>query len=215
MFINQILKYPILYRLYQKSVRKSYSEYDLLKYIFLKIQKNNIKMLDICCGDSFILDHVNSFITNYMGLDYSEKYIQYSRSKWHNYSFLKVDLRKNISIDEIKEFQPNFIFMNGAIHHLDDQIIKNILSILNNLSFKYFLSVDPVKDKNAFLNRLMIKYDRGKFIRSKEDYQKLLKPFDQFVIDDFYKMSFKSVFHSKNLDIPKFYQDWKKNLNLR
>jgi len=214
MFINQILKYPILYRLYQKSVRKSYSEYDFIKYIFSKIQKDNIRMLDICCGDSFIINHVSNFISDYMGLDYSEKYIKYSRSNWPNFNFIKVDLSKHIVLDDIKKFQPNLIFMNGAIHHLNNEIMKNILNTLNNINFTYFLSIDPVRDNNNFLNRLMIKYDRGKYIRDKQEYEKLLRPFNQYIIDDFYKMSFKSVFHFKNLSIPGFYEDWKKELKI-
>ena len=29
-------------------------------------------------------------------------------------------------LNEIKDFNPNFIFINGALHHLDDTTVKNI-----------------------------------------------------------------------------------------
>ena len=44
----------------------------------------------------------------------------------------------------------------------------------------------------------MIFFDRGKFIRKKDEYKKLMSNYDQFVVDDFYKMSFQNVFHFKN-----------------
>ena len=37
--------------------------------------------------------------------------------------------------------------------------------------------------------------------------------YDQFIIDDFYQMSFQNVFHSKNVDIPELYNSWKILLN--
>ena len=37
--INFILKYPLLYRFYQKTVRSQYSEYDFFKFIFLNLKE--------------------------------------------------------------------------------------------------------------------------------------------------------------------------------
>ena len=60
---------------------------------------------------------------------------------------------------------------------------------------RYSLSViDPIKYNNSFLNTIMIKLDRGKFIRNKMQYEKLMDSFDSFVIDDFYKMNFQNVY---------------------
>ena len=59
--INFLLKNPSLYRFYQKTVRGKYDEYDFIKFIFEKNFFKNIRMLDICCGDSYILDYINEF----------------------------------------------------------------------------------------------------------------------------------------------------------
>ena len=32
-------------------------------------------MLDICCGDSYILEHISEFIDDYLGVDNNEKYL--------------------------------------------------------------------------------------------------------------------------------------------
>ena len=64
-----LLKFPTIYRLYQKTVRKKNHEYDFFKYFFNQISKKKIRVLDLCCGDSYILDYVEEYIDDYMGYD--------------------------------------------------------------------------------------------------------------------------------------------------
>ena len=33
--------------------------------------------------------------------------------------------------------------------------------------------------------------------------------YKQFIVDDFYQMSFQNIFHFNNIIIPKLYNDWK------
>ena len=37
--------------------------------------------------------------------------------------------------------------------------------------------------------------------------------FDSFVVDDFYKMNFKNIFHYKNFNLKEFYQNWKQEIS--
>ena len=99
--------------------------------------------------------------------------------------------------------------MNGAIHHLDDEIMDKINSFVSKYDKSKFLSVDPIKFDNGFINKIMIFFDRGKFIRKKEDYKKIMFNYNQFIIDDFYRMSFQNVFHYKNMNISNLYGAWK------
>ena len=55
----------------------------------------------------------------------------------------------------------------------------------------------------------MLFFDRGRFIRKKEDYKRIMSNYDQFIIDDFYRMSFQNVFHYKNMNISNLYGAWK------
>ena len=196
--INTILKYPILYRLYQKSVRSLYSEYDFIRFIFSKFENKEIRMLDLCCGDSFILNFVGEYLKDYLGADYSDKYIKFSENKWKKFKFLKLDLNNPDSLKDLKSFNPNFIFINGAIHHLDDKTVSNINSLIAEFNESHFLSIDPVVHDNKFLNKIMIYFDRGKFIRSKINYAILMKNYKSVIIDDFYKMNFMDYFQELN-----------------
>ena len=58
----------------------------------------------------------------------------------------------------------------------------------------------------------MISLDRGKYIREQNDYINLMNSCDSVIIDDFYKMSFKQIFHYKNLDIKNLYKEWKSSV---
>ena len=212
--INFLLKNPSLYRFYQKTVRAKYSEYDFFTFIFKQNNFKKIRMLDICCGDGYILEHINEFIGEYIGIDNNDKYLEQCRSRWKKFNFINLELKDNINIDPLIEFKPNFIFINGAIHHLDGKTVKLINSFIkSNFSECYFLSVDPVRYNNALLNKIMIMLDRGKFIRSKSEYAELMNSFESFIVDDFYKMMFENIFHYKNFDLKELYQKWKKEVS--
>ena len=212
--IRFLLKNPNFYRLYQKTVRSKYDEFDFIKFIFMKKNFKNIRMLDICCGDSFILEYISEYIDDYLGIDNNEKYLKQCQNRWKKFKFTQLDLDDKINIDRLLEFKPNFIFINGAIHHLDDKTVKLINSFIkNNFSECRFLSVDPVKYNNALLNKIMIMLDRGKFIRNKSEYTELMNSFESFIVNDFYKMKFENIFHYKNFDLKELYHKWKKEIS--
>ena len=210
--IEAILKYPRFYRLYQKTVRSRYSEYDFFKFIFSKFQNKSLRVLDLCCGDSFILNYITPHIKDYLGVDMSDKYLKYSRNKWKQFNFNKINLNDKEALKEITSFKPNFIFVNGAIHHLDDKTVLSINNLIDFFSESVFLAVDPVKSNNNLLNKIMINFDRGKYIREQEKYSELMTSCNNVIIDDFYKMSFKQIFHFKNLKIEQLYSEWKRSI---
>ena len=64
--------------MYQKSVRSSHSEYDFIRFVFSKFENKDIRMLDLCCGDSFIINFLGDYLSDYLGADNSDKYIKFS-----------------------------------------------------------------------------------------------------------------------------------------
>ena len=195
-------------------VRAKYNEYDFFRFIFKQSNFKNMRMLDICCGDSYILEYINEFVDDYLGIDDNDKYLKQCQNRWKKFNFIKLKLDDKTNIDQLVEFKPNIIFINGAIHHLDDKTVKLINSFIkSNFSECYFLSVDPIKNNNSFLNNMMIKLDRGQFIRNELQYSELMDSFESFIIDDFYKMKFENIFHYKNFNLKEFYNNWKKEIS--
>lgn len=201
-----ILEKRIFYRLYQKLIRKKKNEYNFLEFIFKK--QKEIKLLDICCGDSYILKYISNYTNTYCGIDNNKDYLKKSKLNYPKFKFYNSDINKisSLKIDDI-----NFIFLNGVIHHFDDRVINNLIKFLKKkFPNAVFLSIDPLKHKNNLLNSLMIKHDRGKFIRKKNEYKNILGSFSNFITDEFFIMKFKLIFHYKNINLKKYYNEWKK-----
>ncbi len=205
------LNFPIIYRTYQKTVRIEKHEYLFFQYLFKNLKDKKLRVLDLCCGDSFILKFVNEYINDYLGVDNNNLYLNNSLYKWNKYKFINEDLNKIDENNTVVSFKPNIIFMHVAIHHLNDELVKKVSNLIDRY-FKdaIFISVDPVIEDNSVINEIMIKFDRGKFIRERENYNNLLRNFESFIVDDFYRMSFKNIFHYRNVDIVKHYENWKK-----
>ena len=77
---------PNLYRFYQNIVRKKYDEYDFFKFIFERSNFKNIRMLDICSGDSYVLEYIGEFVEDYLGVDNNDKYLSKCKRKWKNFN---------------------------------------------------------------------------------------------------------------------------------
>ena len=45
-------------------------------------------MLDLCCGDSFIINFVGDYLSDYLGADNSDKYIKFSEKNGKDLIFL-------------------------------------------------------------------------------------------------------------------------------
>jgi len=205
---NFLLKYKVIYRLYQTIIRKKKDEYNFIKYIFQ--QYKNVNVLDVCCGDSYILNYIKNYINNYIGIDNNSNYLKNSKKKFPRFTFVNSDIEKIHKIKKLNRYKINFIFLNGAIHHLNDSTVTNLMSCLNKkFPNAKFLLIDPIKGKNKLINKLMITLDRGKYIRTKQKYKKVLKNFNSMETNDFFLMSFLLIFHFKKIDLKKYYIEWK------
>ena len=205
---NFLLKYKVIYRLYQNIIRKEKDEYNFIKYVFQ--QHKNINVLDVCSGDSYILNYIKNFINSYIGIDNNSNYLKNSKKNFPRFSFINSDIEKIHKIKKLNRSKINFIFINGAIHHLNDSKVINLISCLNKkFPNAKFLLVDPIKGKNKFINKIMITLDRGKYIRTKQKYKKILKNFNSMETNDFFLMSFLLTFHFKKIDLKKYYIKWK------
>jgi len=202
----------LLYRSYQKIVRSNNSEFEFFKFIFNKLNNKigNLNVLDICCGDGYILHFVHENLNTYTGIDYNKNYLKHCKIRWPNFNFIKLNLLSFNNFNNLKLDKINVIFLNGVIHHFENSMLIRLMKNLTNLfPNACYIMADPVIYNNNLLNKIMIQYDRGKFIRSKSEYKIVMNKFDSFIVDDFYKMSFKTIFHYKNFNLNSLYKVWK------
>ena len=165
--------YPYIYRLIQKLlIRKSFNE-DIIN-LLLKIKVNHI--IDIGCADSTILSKINKKYF-YSGYDIDNFFINKSKIKYkkiNKFNFF------NLSIDKINFSKFNdsksLIILIGVFHHINNSQIKNFIK--KTRKFKV-LAIDAVKilDQN-WLTKFLLFLDKGKFIRTVQEYEKNLKRYN-------------------------------------
>ena len=136
------------------------------------------------------------------------------KKKWHKHSFKFHDFTDLINLKKKINFYPDLIFLNGVIHHFNDDQIKSLNNfIMKNYSNSIFLSIDPIEYSNKLINSVLIKFDRGNFIRSLKNYKLLMKSYEFLVSDIFFKINFKVIFHYNNINLKVLYNLWKKNIS--
>jgi len=75
----------------------------------------------------------------------------------------KINLNKNF----------DQILMVGILHHLDK---NSILKLLNSLKSEANINIfEPLRDQDHLISKILIKLDRGEFIRINDHYSEIIK----------------------------------------
>tara|TARA_X000000950_G_scaffold286932_1_gene397354 strand:- start:5724 stop:6374 length:651 start_codon:yes stop_codon:yes gene_type:complete len=180
--LKKILNNQLFYYIWRNlTVSKKYTIFNSLSDPNLVKGK---KILDIGCGDGYILEQLikNFDIVKfeYLGIDNNKNYISNAKLNFSNYKdssieFIELDIN-NIEKLNLKEF--DLIISNGFFHHISDDEILDFFKKIDKFSFHQleFIFIDPVfYEKQFFLRKFIMSFDRGEFIRSKDHYLKLFQ----------------------------------------
>lgn len=183
---HKILSSPFIYSTFQKLMKGDKIRKKILE---LSIKKKNPKILDIGCGLGDSLEYIENPV--YFGYDISKTYIEYAKKK---YKKKGVFLCRNFSQKEIKRLPKfDYILLIGILHHLTNDQILNLLRNIKRTMKKdgCLITLDPIymKDQNYFA-RFLISHDRGKNIKTKKKYLRMLKLFFKNSISRTYNQSF-------------------------
>ena len=138
--------------------------------------KTGDKILDIGCGPGDILESLPS--VDYWGFDLNEKYINSARKRFSNCGQF---FCKKVSRDAIPgENQFDIVMACGVFHHLTDEEADEMFELAHTLLKPdgRFITFDGVFiPKQSFFARLLISHDRGKFVRTEDQYQKIAQKY--------------------------------------
>ena len=131
----------------------------------------------------------------------------------NQFKIFKNQIKGFLGIGAAPEFLDNLMWKKFT-KKMKKEITTNRIIILKQGTYEYPITFQLIKDgrNNKILNKAMILFDRGKFIRNKENYNNLMENFKSYIIDDFYKMSFQNIFHYKNFDLLNFYRNWQEKI---
>jgi len=165
--------------------------------IYRGVISDNGKMLDFGCSTG---NTTGSFLDfEYYGVDINRKYINWAKSKWikqKNAHFICANILK-------KPFPRSFfdfILFAGTGHHLNKKELISLLSefcrLLRPGGILYFFDILKPKNNDNFLIKWLVSIDRGKYIRSEEEWQKIFRKEISFSILE------RKVFFLTNTFIP-------------
>lgn len=200
MLLEKLLKYPKIYRFSQSALASKQNNIYIILSNYLKKNYPNHLIIDIGCGDAAFASYFDKK-TKYVGIDISEKYIESARKQFPYFTFYNHDITK---INKLSFTNCVFLLI-GVIHHIDDENSKNLISQLKSIEGSVIISIDPVKiNKQHPIARLLIKLDRGKFIRTKSQYEKIFTDFKFFMRDDLLWLPYNRIISVYNTKVVLF-----------
>ena len=170
--INKLSKNPKLFIYIRKLLEYNFIVY---KKIINNLQSNlidNASVLDLGCGTGEFSVFFQDY--NYTGIDIEPKYINYAKNNYDGH-FELMDascmLFENNSLDLIVVF--------GVFHHINTEKCLKIFDEMNRVlkkNGKIFIMEDvDVESKLDILGNFLRKYDKGDYIRKKNEYFELFQ----------------------------------------
>lgn len=148
------------------------------------------RILDLGCGPADIMRFANDDLKKpeyYLGIEISDKYIAQASSllkqKSIDHNLVNLDLTR-LQTTEISsqlyelatENQVNLALLIGVMHHIDDQSVIETLNLLYDInSIQQIYTEDVILEENNFINNFYSRLDRGEFVRTKQDYDELIR----------------------------------------
>ena len=146
-------------------------EGDYAQFIAEELQaKEGEKILDVGCGTGYFSRIIKG---RYWGVDINPHFIKYAANRYGGKN--KCFVRANAFSAPFAEKFFNKSMVINVIHHLDEKQVKELLIKLVKLTRDSILLVDMVPPpENRFLSHLLLKLDRGNYIRDLNDQLRII-----------------------------------------
>ena len=130
-------------------------------------------ILDIGCGTGIAHEYLEEF-AEYHGFDTDPVAIRFAREKT-GAANVRYECRL-VTAADIARIQPNRIILGGLLHHLNDDECVNLLRTCASApSVKRIATSDVVYLPRQPVSNLLAYFDRGKFVRSQDEYIELIR----------------------------------------
>jgi ubiquinone/menaquinone biosynthesis C-methylase UbiE len=168
----RLLSVPGIYDAFQTAIGARSSRQRLVDE-FIRARPGD-RVLEVGCGTARMLDHFS--VSSYVGIDNNHQYIADARRRYGNRGeFIVADVR-NLSLDPSQRY--DIVLALGLLHHIDDQTVAQLFSGMRR---RLADGGRMVTGDAAFVRgqplfaRLMVTLDRGRHVRTPEEYQALAR----------------------------------------
>jgi len=136
--------------------------------------RRGMRVLDIGCGPGYVADWLDG--VSYVGLDTDPSYIDYANRKYAGKATFSCEMLTDEYADRHEPF--DFVIMMGVLHHLDDAQTLDILRIIRKVLTPEgrLVTLDGFRHpKISSAAKFFLDNDRGKFVRTKDEYVDLCR----------------------------------------
>lgn len=171
--IRNVLSLPWLYKAFQYSIGATRLRREIAsKYIKTK---PGDRILDIGCGTADIRSHLGDVA--YFGFDPSKDYIESARLKYPEATFHVGSLKNPPRLD--REF--DIALAIGVLHHVADEEAVALFELARSVlpTSGKLITLDPVvvATPGNYLANLVVRSDRGRYVRTELEYTQLAERF--------------------------------------
>jgi SAM-dependent methyltransferase len=173
MRIRDILEHPLAYQYFQEAGGFFGARGKAIER-FLPLLENE-RVADVGCGPGFIVGELPKTLT-YVGFDTDQRYIDYATKRFAgpNITFFCESYDQNSAA---REGPFDVVMLNGLLHHLpDDEALETIRTIHGSLrpGGRLFTLDGCYVRGQSWIARMMLKYDRGEYVRNRSSYRALV-----------------------------------------
>lgn len=169
--MKTLLEYAVVYSLFRRLVGR-----DAARSVYarehLRLEPGQ-RVLDLGCGPGDILQFLPP--VEYVGYDMNRAYIERARRRFgHRAAFHCSAIDESIAFHEAFDV----VIAHGVLHHLDDSEARTLLRVACRALKPggRLVSFDGCLEKGqSALARLLLSIDRGRHVRTREDYERLVR----------------------------------------
>ncbi len=129
------------------------------------------RVFDLGCGTGQLLPYLK--FGSYLGADVdSHALARASRFESSDVRFVEGDDWDR----QYRELEPTVVLMIGVVHHLSDEAFHRIAGrLLVSDSLRRIVTIDVTYFPGRWVNNWLSRMDRGRFVRTSQDYESLFK----------------------------------------
>jgi len=129
-------------------------------------------VVDVGCGTGHALNYLQPNL-DYHGFDTDSRALEKLKST-HPEPNIRV-YHRTFSSQDLQQLQPHKVLLLGLLHHLNDAQVLDLLQTLSRGErLVRVVTEDPVYLKGRWINNLLARLDRGKYVRTEHGYLQLL-----------------------------------------
>ncbi len=179
--ISKILNIPAIFVLQQK-IGNTFST--LRAHFAPELAAGGLSILDVGCGTGTCgANFIDMKRNAYTGVDIVPQYIDWASAHYPDGRYIAHDARSLPFPDHSFDIA-TFV---GVLHHMDDQLAMDCLASVRRVLKPngMLLVAEPIFSDGKPISSFFLRHDRGDFIRKAEDYERLLRDFQDIRQDRF------------------------------